>query len=158
LGAIATGWVIAYLFWTLRQTQQQRRSNARQTQKSQTLHPGERWVVLAHAVAFGSSYVLGATNASFLLVLAVHHEAQYLYFTYAMARWPRGTYKHERLKAESGQSEIRFAASFALWPLIGLTGAIVGGWYQLPLLAPLGVGGLFCHYWLDGRIWTRRAM
>jgi len=22
---------------------------------------------------------------------------------------------------------------------------------------PLGVGGLFCHYWLDGRIWTRRS-
>jgi hypothetical protein len=40
----------------------------------------------AHDVAFGSGYVLGASNASFLLVLAVHHEVQYLYFTYAMAR------------------------------------------------------------------------
>ena len=33
-----------------------------------------------------AAYVLGASNASFLLVLAVHHEVQYLYFTYAMAR------------------------------------------------------------------------
>ena len=66
--------------------------------KFKRLHPGERWVVLAHAVAFGSAYVLGATNASFLLVLAVHHEVQYLYFTYAMARWPRDTHKHENRK------------------------------------------------------------
>jgi hypothetical protein len=43
-------------------------------------------VVLAHAVAFGSGYFLGASNASFVLVLAVHHEVQYLYFAYAMAR------------------------------------------------------------------------
>ena len=61
-------------------------------------------------------------------------------------------------KNGNGQSEIRFAASFALWPLIGLAGAIVAGWYQFEWLAPLGVGGLFCHYWLDGRIWTRRSM
>jgi hypothetical protein len=32
-------------------------------------------------VAFSSGYALGASNASFLLVLAVHHEVQYLYFT-----------------------------------------------------------------------------
>jgi hypothetical protein len=44
------------------------------------IHPGECWVLLAHAVAFGSGYVLGAANASFMLVLAVHHEVQYLYF------------------------------------------------------------------------------
>jgi hypothetical protein len=35
------------------------------------VHLGERYVVLAHALAFGSAYVLGASNASFLLVLAV---------------------------------------------------------------------------------------
>ena len=50
---------------------------------------GRMWVVLAHVIAFGSAYALGASNASFLLVLAVHHEVQYLYFTYAMARHPR---------------------------------------------------------------------
>ena len=50
------------------------------------VHPAERWVVLAHALAFGSAYLLGASNASFILVLAVHHEVQYLYFAYAMAR------------------------------------------------------------------------
>ena len=44
--------------------------------------------MVAHAVVFGSAYVLGATNASFLLVLAVHHELQYLYFTYAMVAYP----------------------------------------------------------------------
>ena len=95
------------------------------------------------AVAFGSAYVLGATNASFLLVLAVHHEVQYLYFTYAIARWPMAAHKQENPKIGNRQSEIRFAASFALWPLIGLAGAILGGWYQFEWLAPLGVGGLF---------------
>ena len=158
LGLIAAGWVVAYLVWASRQIQGRRQSNVGEAQKIQTLHPGERWVVLAHAVAFGSAYVLGATNASFLLVLAVHHEVQYLYFTYAIARWPMAAHKQENPKIGNRQSEIRFAASFALWPLIGLAGAILGGWYQLPGLAPLGVGGLFCHYWLDGRIWTRKAM
>lgn len=56
------------------------------------------------------------------------------------------------------RSEFRFAASFAVWPLIGLFGVIVAGWHQLEWLAPLGVGGLFCHYWLDGRIWTRHSI
>jgi hypothetical protein len=41
--------------------------------------------------------------------------------------------------------------------MIGFGGAVVGGWFALEWLAPLGLGGLFCHYWLDGRIWTRRA-
>jgi hypothetical protein len=82
---------------------------------------------------------------------------QYLYFTYAMARRPVIASEPENF-LENPQSEIRFAASFIRWPLIGLAGAIAAGWYQLEWLAPLGVGGLFCHYWLDGRIWTRRAM
>ena len=43
-------------------------------------------MVLAQAVAFGSAYLLGASNASFLLVLPVYHEIHYLYFTYATAR------------------------------------------------------------------------
>ena len=158
LGLLTVGWVIAYFVWTLRQTQQRPQSNLGQTQKIQTLHPAEHWVVLAHAVAFGSAYVFGATNASFLLVLVVHHEVQYLYFTYAIARWPMAGHQQENPKIGKRQSEIRFAASFALWPLIGLFGVIVAGWCQLEWLAPLGVGGLFCHYWLDGRIWTRKAM
>src|SRR5262245_23055606 len=152
LGLVAVGWVVAYFVWASRQVQRQRESH-----KIQTLHPAERWVVFAHAVAFGSAYVLGATNASFLLVLAVHHEVQYLYFTYAMARRQLFSHGQENFPGNP-QSEFRFAASFALWPLIGLAGALIPGWYQIEWLAPLGVGGLFCHYWLDGRIWTRRAM
>ena len=138
------------------------------------VHPGERWVVLAHAVAFGSGYVLGASNASFLLVLAVHHEVQYLYFAYAMSRRSAivsgacksatdGAMRHSYSTALSAREddvrfELKHAASFLVWPVIGFGGAVVGGWFALEWLAPLGVGGLFCHYWLDGRIWTRRAM
>src|SRR5215813_8908378 len=61
LGLIAVGWVVAYLVWTSRQVQQQH-----QSQDIQTLHPAERLVVFAHAVAFGSGCVLGAANASCL--------------------------------------------------------------------------------------------
>jgi hypothetical protein len=115
------------------------------------IHPGEWWIVLAHAAAFGSSYALGATNASFLLVLAVHHEIQYLYFTYAMARRPSSY-------TMSGAAAARVPiVSFLFWPIVGFSGAVVGGALQLWWLAPLGLGGLFCHYWLDGRIWTRKA-
>jgi hypothetical protein len=153
LGLFAFSWVVAYFVWTSRQVQRQH-----QSQKIQTLHPAERWVVFAHAVAFGSAYVLGATNASFLLVLAVHHEVQYLYFTYAMARPPLLAGERQNSLTENSHSEIRFATSFALWPLINLAGALIPGWYQIEWFAPLGVGGLFCHYWLDGRIWTRRSM
>jgi hypothetical protein len=64
----------------------------------------------------------------------------------------------ETFERASIRSEIRFAASFTRWPLIGLAGAIGSIWYQPAWLAPLGLGGLFCHYWLDGRIWTRRAV
>jgi len=152
LGLIAIGWVVAYFVWTWQQIQRQH-----QSLKIQTLHPAERWVVFAHAVAFGSAYVLGATNASFLLILAVHHEVQYLYFTYAMGRRQRFSHGQENFPGNP-QSELRFAASFALWPLIGLAGALIPGWYQIEWLAPFGVGGLFCHYWLDGRIWTRHSM
>ena len=135
------------------------------------VHPAERWVVLAHAVAFGSSYVFGASNASFLFVIAVHHEVQYLYFTYAMARRAKNFQTMEKAgidqKISSAASvdagrvsptEIKFAASFLLWPVISFGGAMAGGWFAIPWLAPLGMGGLFCHYWLDGRIWTRRAL
>jgi hypothetical protein len=170
-GLAAAVWVIAYLAWTLWRNSGERVIPA--SQKVGLVHPGEWWVVLAHAVAFGSGYVLGASNASFLLVLAVHHEVQYLYFTYAMARHSSGfhvvseadvdaTVKDLHAKAsnrnsQAAQTEAGHAASFLVWPVIGFVGAIVGGWSQLEWLAPLGMGGLFCHYWLDGRIWTRRG-
>ena len=138
------------------------------------IHPGERWVVLAHGVAFGSGYVLGASNVSFLLVLAVHHEVQYLYFAYAMARRQENftrvaktAYGPATIEVNSIisdnvgralQTEVNSAASFLRWPVIGFVGAVIGGWSQLQWLAPLGVGGLFCHYWLDGRIWNRQSL
>ncbi len=170
LGAVL--WVIAYFAWTLQQSRADRVTFTLGKTEIR-MHPGEWWVVLAHGVAFGSGYVLGASNASFLLVLAVHHEVQYLYFTYAMARRP-GHFP-EVTKTANGlatidlnsiasdnvgrvlQTGVKSAGSFLRWPVIGLVGAIVGGWSELEWLAPLGVGGLFCHYWLDGRIWTRRS-
>ncbi|HXV47198.1 MAG TPA: hypothetical protein VEB61_00250 [Candidatus Binatia bacterium] len=171
-GLAAVLWVVAYLAWTLRRNRGASQFAAWQNVPI-LVHPGEWWVVLAHAVAFGSGYLLGASNASFLLVLAVHHEVQYLYFTYAMAR--RSASSHEKSKgavnapaqlpdakasSETGgefRTEFVHAASFAVWPVIGFVGAIIGGWLQLEWLAPLGMGGLFCHYWLDGRIWTPRS-
>jgi len=145
-------------------------TSAMHSKPQQRIHPGERWVVLAHAVAFGSSYILGANNASFLFVLAVHHEVQYLYFSYAMSR--RNAFSQgSRTAVESTsfeqclseaprdrQSEWKHAAAFSIWPVVGFAGALAGGWLKLPWVAPLGAGGLFCHYWLDGRIWTRRAL
>jgi hypothetical protein len=159
IGVAAALWVGAYLTWL-----SWRRMTAAGRTPDLLVHSGEWWVVLAHAAAFGSSYALGASNASFLLVLAVHHEVQYLYFTYAMAQRPAslppGT-RIERLRLTSLRSkwraDLKAAVSFMTWPVIGFTGAVVGGWLQFAWLAPLGIGGLFCHYWLDGRIWTRRA-
>jgi hypothetical protein len=169
----AAGWVIAYFVWTVRS----HRADSLLTTPPDSgirVHPGERWVVLAHAVAFGSSYVLGASNASFLLVLAVHHEVQYLYFAYAMSRRSpissgESSYtNHDATRASSSTTlfkrkgpfrfELKHAASFLVWPVLGFGGAVAGGWLALEWLAPVGAGGLFCHYWLDARIWTRRAM
>lgn len=169
VGGLSLMWVITYFSWTVWHTRDMRTPpSARQVTR---IHPGERWVAVAHAVAFGS-YVLGASNTSFLLVLAVHHEVQYLYFTYAMAR--RATtvepkradtqpsmnklVSADRRKSfQEARAQVRFAASFLRWPIIGFVGAVVGGWLELAWLAPLGVGGLFCHYWLDSRIWTRKS-
>jgi hypothetical protein len=115
------------------------------------VHPGERWLVAANALAFGSAYVLGAWSASFVLVLAVHHEVQYLYFTYAMVRRSAAA----RLAGAGG--ERRLLASFAIWPAIGLGTWALCQLSDSPWLPPFLVGGLLCHYWLDGRIWTGRA-
>jgi len=169
----AAGWVIAYFAWTLWQSRAERLTIAPRNGGIQ-IHPGECWVILAHAVAFGSAYVLGASNASFLLVLAVHHEVQYLYFAYAMSRRSaifsgesksasrdatRGSHSTALCKREGAvRSELKHVAFFLVWPVIGFGGAVFGGWLALEWLAPLGAGGLFCHYWLDGRIWTRRSL
>jgi hypothetical protein len=134
-GVIALCWITCYVVWAYGR---------------RGLHPGEGWIIVAHAVAFGSAYVLGASNTSFLFVLTVHHEIQYLYFAYAVARRQKGEAK---LRSEFG-----FASSFAVWPIIGLAGAMSSSFIQAAWLAPLGLGGLFCHYWLDGRIWTHRSM
>ena len=170
VGLVAALWVMAYLTWALWQDHGERETFA-SDKVGIAIHPGEWWVVLAHGVAFGSGYVLGASNLSFLLVLAVHHEVQYLYFAYAMSR-PAGFRDRDRKMTapaitSSGaqsiemkrrfQSELKHATTFAVWPVIGLLGAVIGGWFKLQWLAPLGTGGLFCHYWLDGCIWTRRS-
>jgi hypothetical protein len=137
LGGLAVASVAAYLVWT--------------AGRHGRVHPGERWLVVANAVAFGSAYVLGAWAVSFLLVLVLHHEVQYLYFTYAMARRSAGA----RLR-DLG-AELRLLASFAVWPTVGLASWAVCKISELPWLTPFLVGGLLCHYWLDGRIWTARA-
>ena len=68
-------------------------------------------MILAHAVAFGSSYVFGACNASFLLVLAVHHEVQYLHFTYAMSR--RSAIVAEVGRTRDARNEPSYATALA---------------------------------------------
>ena len=130
-GALAAACVVAYLAFALRHRER--------------IHPGERWLVIANAIAFGSAYVLGAWTVGFILVLALHHEIQYLYFTYAVARRP------------AGRGEVRFLASFAVWPVIGLASWALCKFSDLEYLVPFLVGGLLCHYWLDSRIWTARA-
>lgn len=136
-GALAMASLVAYLAYTVRW--------------GRCLHPGERWLVIANALAFGSAYVFGAWTVSFILVLALHHEVQYLYFTYATAR--RSSI--ERLPDR--RAELQLIGSFAIWPVIGLASWAACKFSDLPWLAPFLVGGLLCHYWLDSRIWTARA-
>ena len=137
LGALALTSVVAYLAFT--------------TRHKEAVHPGERWLVVANALAFGSAYVLGAWTMSFILVLALHHEIQYLSFTYAMAR------RTAVVPAGEGPAELRRLGSFALWPAIGLASWAVCKAADADWLTPLLLGGLLCHYWLDSRIWTARA-
>jgi hypothetical protein len=136
LGGLAAAGLVGYLGWTIGRT---------------GVHPAERWLVLANAVAFGSAYVLGAWTVGFILVLAVHHEVQYLYFTYAVAR---------RAGATRGQGiapELRRLARFAVWPAIGLASWAVCTFSGFAALLPFLTAGLLGHYWLDGRIWTAHA-
>jgi hypothetical protein len=151
LGGAAAASVLTYLVWTRRRVSVGGGGTSGTRQPAATVHPGERWLVLANAVAFGSAYVLGAWTASFVLVLAVHHEVQYLYFTYAVARRSAGSPVH------GIAPELRRLARFAVWPVIGLASWVactaIGGDELLPFLT----AGLLAHYWLDGRIWTARA-
>lgn len=150
-GLISLLWVITYLLWTIGRTGLPGPGDAPR------VHPAERWLILAHTVAFGSAYFLGAWNAAFIIVLAIHHEISYLYFAYAIAR------KQSPTPPATFQEEVRLLRSFAIWPLVGLITALVGfalmdrseTWRNW--LGPSFVGLLLCHYWLDGRIWTRRA-
>ena len=136
LGILAVASLVAYLAFTLLCRDR--------------VHPAERWLVVANAVAFGSAYVVGARSVSYILVLALHHEIQYLYFTYATAR-------SSAVRTAGRPGDLRLLASFAVWPLIGLASWAVCKFSDLPWLAPFLVAGLLCHYWLDGRIWTARA-
>jgi hypothetical protein len=135
LGLLAVGVVGTYVAFAMRHRRR--------------IHPGEHWIVVANAVAFGSSYVLGAWNASFIFVLTVQHEVQYLYFTYAQAR--------RRGDAHDVRHELRRLATFAVWPVLGLTSWALCQLTDARWVAPFLVSGLRCHYWLDGRIWTPRA-
>jgi hypothetical protein len=136
LGGLAAASVVAYLRWTIGRT---------------GVHPAERWLVVANAVAFGSAYVLGAWTVAFILVLVVHHEVQYLYFTYAVARRAGLAHGHGIVP------ELRRLARFAVWPVIGLASWAVCTFSGAAGLLPFLTAGLLGHYWLDGRIWTAQA-
>jgi hypothetical protein len=152
LGGVAAASVVAYLGWTIGRTAAIGDGPRMALGPSAlVVHPGERWLVLANAVAFGSAYVVGARMASFVLVLAVHHEVQYLYFTYAVAR---------RAEASGGHGvapELRRLARFAVWPAIGLGSWAACTFSGVDALGPFLTAGLLGHYWLDGRIWTTRS-
>jgi hypothetical protein len=137
LGVLALASVVTYLGFTVRHRER--------------IHPGERWLVLANALAFGSAYVLGAWSVSFILVLVVHHEVQYLYFTYAIAR------RSTRAPLGNALVELRVLVSFVVWPAIGLASWLICQRLESDWVPPFLMSGLLCHYWLDGRIWTRRA-
>jgi hypothetical protein len=144
LGSAAAIVVVAYLIWSVGRT-------AAAGPGDVLVHPGERWLVLANAVGFGSAYVLGAWASSFVLVLALHHEVQYLGFTYAVAR------RADALTGQTAVLEAHRLARFALWPAIGLASWALCWWADLAVLDPFLTAGLLGHYWLDGRIWTARA-
>ena len=152
LGVLAVVGVAAYLAWTIGKVAVIAGGlRAPVGHMAGTVHPGERWLVLANALGFGSAYVLGAWTSSFVLVLAIHHEVQYLYFTYALAR------RADSAGTPGVTREVRRLARFSLWPAIGLTSWAMCTVSGLGVLEPLLKAGLLGHYWLDGRIWTARA-
>ena len=88
---------------------------------------------------FGSAYVLGAWTASFVLVLAVHHEVQYLYVTDAVARRAEGS------RDRGVAPELRRLAGFAVWPAIGLASWAACAFSGLDALLPFLTAGLLGH-------------
>jgi hypothetical protein len=150
LGGLAAAGLVAYLLWSIGRTADVDDPLAF-GRRAGSVHPAERWLVIANAVAFGSAYVLGAWSMAFVLVLAVHHEVQYLYFTYALAR------RDEASCAPGVAPELRRLARFSVWPAIGLASWAACTLSGAPLLQPFLTAGLLSHYWLDGRIWTARA-
>jgi hypothetical protein len=151
LGGLAAVSVAAYLSWTIGRTAALGDGPGPATHPTLVVHPAERWLVLANGVAFGSAYVLGAWTMSFVLVLAIHHEVQYLYFTYALAR------RDEACRAPGVAPELRRFVRFAVWPAIGLASWAGCTYSGVEALQPFLAAGLLGHYWLDGRIWTARA-
>jgi hypothetical protein len=153
---LALVWVLAYLVFTEGKTADlatvagEGASSA--LSRRLYVHPAERWTVLAHAVAFGSAYVLGGWKVSFIIVLAILHEVQYLYFSYAMAR------RDPTRRPTEVRRELVFLGTFAILPILGLLSAMGVNKWGGPWLAPSGVGLLLCHYWLDGKIWKGPAM
>jgi hypothetical protein len=152
LGVLGTVSVVVYLVWTIGRTVAIGDAPRIASQPAVVgVHPAERWLVLANAVAFGSAYVVGAWSVSFILILAVHHEVQYLYFTYALAR------RDEASRGDGLAPELRRLARFAMWPAIGLASWAACMYSGIEGLLPFLTAGLLSHYWLDGRIWTARA-
>jgi hypothetical protein len=152
LGVAAAASVVAYLAWTIGRTARiGERSRPADGDPAAGVHPGERWLVVANAAAFGSAYVLGAWSVSFILVLAVYHEVQYLYFTYALTR------REEASRGRGLVPELGRLARFAMWPGIGLASWAASVYSGIDALLPFLTAGLLSHYWLDGRIWTARA-
>jgi hypothetical protein len=149
-GAVAS--VVAYLVWTIGRTAVPGRGVPSSIGHADLfVHPCERWLVAANALGFGSAYVLGAWTSSFVLVLAIHHEVQYLYFTYAVAR------RADVPGAQGVAREVRRLSRFALWPAVGLTSWAMCMVSGPGVLEPFLSAGLLGHYWLDARIWTARA-
>jgi hypothetical protein len=115
------------------------------------VHPGERWRLLANRVGLGSAHLLEARSASFVLVLALHHEVQHLCYTYAMAR------RAQAASARGAAAELSRLTRFSVWPLIGRAVWAASAHWSAGVLGPFPTAGFLAHYWLDGRIWTARA-
>ena len=151
LGGIAAVSVVLYLLYTLGRIGIPGGPESAIRRGDVLIHPGERWLVLANALGFGSTYVLGAWTAPLILVLVIHHEVQYLHFTYAVAR------QADSSRTPGAAGEVRGLARFARWPAIGLASYVMCKVSGLSVLEPFLTAGLLGHYWLDGRIWTARA-
>ena len=152
LASAAAASVVAYLGWSIGRTRAPvDRSRGSVGCAGVVVHPCERWLVLANALGFASAYVLGAWTSSFILVLAIHHEVQYLYFTYAVAR------RADTSARPGVTAEARRLARFSVWPAIGLASWAACKASGLSALEPFLTAGLLGHYWLDGRIWSARA-